>query len=304
MLATKAACARSGTITIRPENVDKIVIPAAAFAIVTWSSAFPLIKLVLGQYSPEHFVALRYLAAFLSLIIFVRPKRLPGLGDSLRFLLCATLGLSLYNIALAYGEQRIAAGTASLLVSTSPIFSAIAARFLLKEKISRVGYLGLMLGFAGALLIACSGGVASFDLVGLAILVAAVFQGVYVVLNKPLLKKYTASECALYMVLAALLPMSFHLPGAIAELLHATLASTAALIYLGVVPAALGILAWGLVLAKTSASSAGSLLYLVPVLSLILSFLWLGEQPNLVSLVGGAIAVSGVMFAARAKQLT
>src|SRR5258708_7046747 len=102
MLCIKDACARSSTINTLPAKMDKRVLLAAAFAIVTWSSAFPLIKIVLGEYSPEHFAALRYLAAFVSLITFVRPTRLPGLADSLRFLLCATLGLSLYNIALAY----------------------------------------------------------------------------------------------------------------------------------------------------------------------------------------------------------
>jgi drug/metabolite transporter (DMT)-like permease len=300
-----------GTPTIRfnessapfaQKGVDKRIVVAAAFAIITWASAFPLIKMVLNNYSPEHFAVLRYMVAAVTLFAMARPRKVPTIPDALKFLLCGGLGVTVYNLALAYGELRVPSGVASLLVSTSPIFTAVFAVMLLKEKMSRAGVIGLGLGFVGAMLIACSGGMGGFDLSAAAILLAAVIQGLYVVLLKPLLVKYSIGESATYVALGAFLPLSFLLPQACVHAAQAPLQSTLGLLYLGVVPAAIGSLAWGAILSKLPASTAGSLLYLVPVISCALAALWLGEQPNVVSFIGAAIAACGVKFVTASKN--
>jgi drug/metabolite transporter (DMT)-like permease len=303
LLSLKEPFVRSGECaTPRRTPVDRRIILAAVFAIVTWASAFPLIKIVLHDYSPAQFVVLRYLVASLSLFLLVRPRKIPSLIDGCRFMLCGGVGLTAYNLALGYGEQHVASGVASLLVSTSPIFTAIFACLILKEKMSRFGCIGLALGFFGAVLIACSGGLSSFSPASLAILGAAVMQGLYVVLNKPLLSRYTFGESATYIAIGAFIPLSFLLPQAALHASHAPLSSTFALLYLAIVPAALGSLAWSAILSKLPASTAGSLLYLVPVISCALAALWLGEQANLVSFIGAAVAACGVKFVTASKS--
>jgi len=308
MLSLREPVARNGVsaapVKTGPDKagLDKRIMLAAGFAIVTWASAFPLIKIVLHDYSPEHFVVLRYLVASLTLFLLVRPRKIPNLVDAGKFMLCGGVGLAAYNLALGFGEQQVASGVASLLVSTSPIFTAIFACLLLKEKMSAAGSVGLTLGFSGAVLIACSGGLSSFSPASLAILGAAVMQGLYVVLNKPLLKRYSAGECATYIAMGAFLPLSFLLPQAALHASQAPVLSTLALLYLAIVPAALGSVAWGAILSRLPASTAGSLLYLVPVISCTLAAFWLGEQPNLVSFVGAAVAACGVKFVTASKQ--
>ena len=68
----------------------------------------------------------------------------------------------------------------------------------------------------------------------------------------------------------------------------------ATVVYLGVLPGALAFLAWSYLLAHLTVSRATPLLYLVPVLSLVIAFAVIGEQPHLLSIIGGVVAIGGV----------
>src|SRR5690625_7604865 len=57
-------------------------------------------------------------------------------------LLLGFLGFSIYHTFLNIGERTVDAGTASLLVSTTPLLSALLAAFFLKEKFNRFGWFG------------------------------------------------------------------------------------------------------------------------------------------------------------------
>jgi drug/metabolite transporter (DMT)-like permease len=56
-------------------------------------------------------------------------------------------------------------------------------------------------------------------------------------------------------------------------------------------------LTWSYVLSQIQASVAGTMMYSVPVLAVLIAWLWLGEVPALLSLVGGLIALVGIVLA-------
>ena len=67
-----------------------------------------------------------------------------------------------------------------------------------------------------------------------------------------------------------------------------------AVVYLGVFPAAIANLAWAYGMAHTTASRVSSFLYLMPLVTLVVAWVWLGEIPSLLSIFGGALALTGV----------
>ncbi|GAJ02583.1 unnamed protein product, partial [marine sediment metagenome] len=84
------------------------------------------------------------------------------------------------------------AGSASLLIASAPIFTAILAMLILKEKIKPWGWVGILISFLGVSLVARGeGGGIRFEPSAFLILLAAISTSFYFVLQKPYLKKYS-----------------------------------------------------------------------------------------------------------------
>jgi len=72
-------------------------------------------------------VLLRFAIASIALlaIAMVRRPRFPERRDVLRIAALGVIGMTIYSLAITYGEITVPAGTASILVNLSPIFTAI-----------------------------------------------------------------------------------------------------------------------------------------------------------------------------------
>ncbi|ADU50249.1 protein of unknown function DUF6 transmembrane [Thermaerobacter marianensis DSM 12885] len=79
-------------------------------------------------------------------------RRLP-LRDAGRFLVLGATGIFLYHTGLNWGETRVPAGTASLLVATAPALTALLSRLWLGERLAPRAWLGLALSFTGVAII-------------------------------------------------------------------------------------------------------------------------------------------------------
>lgn len=121
------------------QNKGKVYF-AFTITIILWASAFPVIKLALSDFSAVHLSSLRLSIASLILLILTIIKKIPipDFKDIPIILLLGFCGFTLYHIALSFGEYYVSAGISSLIVSTTPIFSALLATYFLKEKFSKL----------------------------------------------------------------------------------------------------------------------------------------------------------------------
>ena len=270
-----------------------------AVTVLTWATAFPAIEVGLRGYSPWVLGLLRLLIAAVVLgaaVLFVRPT-VPCGRQWWRVLACGLLGQTLYQGLLMTGEVSVPAGTASVLIATTPVFSVLAARVLLRERIGR-RWSGFVIAFLGAGLVGASVGVGG-GVAALVVLAAAICQGLYHVLVKPLAEQLGALAATLWPLWAGAVLALPALPALIAQAPDAPGASTLAAIILGVVPSAIGYLVWSDALARTSVARGTVALYLIPVVAMVLSWVWLGEVPTLLAVVGGVTAIAGVVLVRR-----
>jgi len=113
-------------------------------------------------------------------------------------------------------------------------------------------------------------------------------------MQKPFLKKYHAIQVTSYIIWGATLSLVVYAPQLLKDVKTASAGATGAVIYLGVFPATLGYLAWSYGLKDISVSQAANYLYLIPIIATFLGWVWLGEIPSGLSLIGGLIALLGV----------
>jgi drug/metabolite transporter (DMT)-like permease len=195
------------------------------------------------------------------------------------------------------GEVRVPAGSASILIATAPLFSVGAAVLLLDES-ARGRWAGMLVAFAGATLVGASLGLGG-GLYVLAVLAAAACQGLYHVVVKPLAQSMGAFSATAWSLWAGTVLSLPALPWLVDDLGTAPARATAAAAFLGVVPSAIGYLAWSAAVARTSIARATVSLYLVPVVALALAWLVLDEHPSWLAVAGGAVAVVGVVLVRR-----
>jgi drug/metabolite transporter (DMT)-like permease len=273
---------------------------ALAITVLSWATAFPAIRAGLVGFSPWALGSSRLIVASVALAIaaLIRGIDRPPRAWWPRVIIAGLIGQTLYQGLLMTGETTVPAGTASLLIATAPLFSVAAASVLLHESVGRA-WPGMALAFVGAMLVGASLGLGG-GRGALVVLAAAACQGTYHVVVKPLAQAIGPFAATAWSVWAGTLLALPALPLAIRDARTAPGSSFAAILALGVVSSALGYLAWSIALSRASIVRTTAALYLIPVVALLLSWVWLGERPAPIAIVGGALATIGVVVVRRA----
>jgi drug/metabolite transporter (DMT)-like permease len=299
--ATKAASSHS------PGRVKALGVAAVAVTVVLWASAFVGIRAIGPNFSPGSLTLGRLAVAAVVLGAVVAPqllrsRKLPLGGEWWPILAYGVMWFGGYNVALNAAEHLLDAGTSAMLINVSPILIAVLAGVFLKEGFPRWLIIGSLVAFGGVALIAFGSGSASAsgegstaDVAGVLLcLLAAVLAAVSVIIQKPVLRKFPAGQATLFGILVGTvccLPFTGQL---VSELQSAPVPATMGLLYLGVFPTAIAFTTWAYALALIDAGKLAATTYLVPGVTILISWLVLSEVPTVWGLVGGAVCLVGV----------
>ncbi|MHC2338049.1 DMT family transporter [Bradyrhizobium sp. USDA 4454] len=259
-----------------------------------WGYQFVVIKLGVTEFPPFFFLALRFLATALLLIPFVkRPTR-----EQLRPIAAISFFLGGLNFGLFYVGLGLGSGsmTAVAYLLSTP-FTVLLAWPLLAERPSLTTLSGVLLAFAGVLVLRAEPGLSASGLPLLLVVGAAFAFAVSNVLTKrygpfdPLMLMGWSSLFTVPQVMLMSLLLEY---GQVASLLAADERGWLALAYTIFIGGIVGFGLWFWLIARCSMGRVAPFGLLLPVFALMSSALFLGEPMTPKLMIGALLAISGV----------
>jgi drug/metabolite transporter (DMT)-like permease len=207
---------------------------------------------------------------------------------------------------IAWGEEHIPSGTASILNATVPIFTAaIAAGVLTEERFTSARLGGLVLGFLGVAVLTGEDAlhVTDSDVLGeLAVVGAAACYGVGAVFARILLRGQDPVNLSiLQLALGSLytVPVLLIVSGTPDYGLDPE--AWASLATLGLLGTGIGYIAWLWMIDNIGSVRASLVTYIVPVVAVVLGWLVLDESIGVNTIAGGLLIVAGVASVMRGQ---
>ena len=280
---------------------------ALALLVIFWASAFPLIKIALQGLTPQSLTLARHLVASLAFLPFLALFRLrfwPAAADVWPLVALGSVGIATYHVALNFGQVYISAGATSLIIATAPAITALLAWWINRERLPALGWLGTAVAFSGVVLIVLGdGSVGEVHPAAALVLLSALVTSIFAVLQRRFLVRYHAVELTAFVTWGGTLPLALLFSsGLLREIGSAGAPALYAALFLGVVPSAIAYTLFAVALQRAPAPFVTSVLYLIPVVALLLSWWWIGEVPSLLMLVGGTVAVAGLTLIQRSRR--
>jgi len=285
----------------------RYLLPAGMVGLgLIWGSSFLWIKIAIGEIPPATLVAWRMTLGAAGMLAFLLAtgRRLPGSGAALRTL--ALLGLvntALPIFLISWGEQFIDSGTAAVFNSLMPLFSLLLAGVVLKvEPVSGLRVTGVVIGFAGAVLLASRELALRADpsaLIGtLAVAIAAACYaagGSYARHSMRGIHRYEAAAGALFFAAIYAWILALVADGGI--ILPTQPGPIIAVLWLGLIGSFIAYLIYFLLIERLGATVAGMVTYTFPVVGVALGVVFLHEILDWRLALGAALVVLGIVVA-------
>lgn len=278
----------------------------AIITVLIWGTTFISTKVLLESFLPIEILFLRFVLGYVALfIINPHPFSWKGLKEEITFALAGISGICLYylleNVALTFTS----ASNVGVIVSTAPFFTAVLGKATgSKERITAKFYIGFLLALAGILLISLNGNEVSINPKGdLLALLAAFIWAIYSLLSKKIgaygYNIIQATRRIFLYGIAAMLPILLLSGAALdAERFHSA-DNILNLLYLGLGASALCFVTWNYTVAKLGAVKTSIYIFLVPVITLIFSTIFLSEPISAMMLSGTALVLIGSAISKR-----
>lgn len=273
--------------------------PYACLTIFFWSLAFVLTRLALQYFSALSLGFLRYFIAscVLLIIVLILKIKAPKIADVKWFLTAGFFGFFLCMIAFNKGCETTTAATASVVIAIAPVVTALLARVFYKEQPSVLKWVATIIEFLGVVVLALMDNAFSLNTGLIWLLLVAVSLGAYNLLQRKLTKTYSGLQASSYSIFAGTAILLVFSPASIKEVSGAPPLQLLYITILGVFCGALAFAAWGQAFKKAKqTSSVSNYMFITPFLTALLGFALAGELPDLATIVGGAIVLTGMLI--------
>jgi len=285
--------------------------------VAAWGSSFLCTQVLMsdGGFSPVEMYSYRFAVAYIILLCFTFKKILSdNLRDELNFLMCGICAGSLYFITENFALQNTMASNVSLLSSISPIFTTILMSIIFKTSIKAGTIVGSIIAFIGVGCVIFSHG-EGFEIRPLGdmlSLAAALSWAIYTIVVKRLLPRYSSlfitRKLFFYGVLTSL-PLLFSQVPLETQAHHISILFSAEhpqylfnFLFLVVFCSLVAYLLWNEVMKALGPVMANNYLYGQPLVTMIASYLILGDHIYPLGYIGCIFIIGGLIISDKWKS--
>ncbi len=263
-----------------------------------WGASFLFLRISSHEFGVIPIIFVRTGCAFLALIPFVISTRQHKLLAQhwLLFLVLATFSTAVPFSLFAYTSFHLSAGSMSILNAVTPFFGALIAFFCLQEQLSKLGVLGLAIGFGGVYILSSGeqdfDGLADFLPVGAVLLAAFLYaaSSTYVKLKlSSMTPLVVATGCQLGSAIV-LFPFAFYYWPEQAP----SVGAWSSALGLAVLSTAIALVLYLRLIQAYGVTKSISVTYLIPLFGVLWGYLFLDEVVSLSMMFGGALILVGI----------
>ncbi|MDH4278055.1 MAG: EamA family transporter [Acidimicrobiia bacterium] len=289
---------------------SRLVLATIVLVAMLIGGNFTSLKFALDHTTPFLLAGMRTVIGGSALLAFARfrGERLPTRPDDLGRILVVSLSITtLSSGLLVYGVNRVPAGVASLVSSTMPLFTAVLSLLLLGTAISALGRLGLLVGFAGTVVLALPSLEGEAAAIGIGSLVLSAIAWAF---GTVFMKWKDFSRVSPIMLVGVQLIMSAFVLIPFALVVEGTAATDwslgllVPLLYSAIPANAVTFSLLATVVRRATPTQAAASAYLIPVFGVLFGWLIRSERLGLVELIGGVLVVMGVYLLVTAAART
>jgi drug/metabolite transporter (DMT)-like permease len=273
--------------------------------VLFWGANISIIKVALRHFHPAVFNCFRFVIASLCMLVLYRkvfqdPVDRRELGW---LLLLGVLGNTVYQFLFIGGVNYTFVSHTSILLGTSPIFTAGLSNILGHEKIGKKTWFGILLSFLGMVLLVFGTGELRAGnlrtLVGdLFIVVASFMWSIYTTFSRKVVSEYSSQHYLLYtMLFGTIFLIPFSIPYFYKQ--NWTILGAhdwAALFYSALLALVFGYSAWYYSVQRIGSTRTAVYANLTPVAGLAIGMIFLGERLSLLQWIGAVVILTGLIL--------
>ena len=280
---------------------------SALITIIVWAATFISIKLLLKDFSPIEIMLYRLVLAYLVLLA-ANPRLIKynNLKEELLFLGAGLCGVTLYFIFQNTALSLTAASNVSVLISISPFFTAIFSRFFAKkEQFHSNFFIGFVVSIIGIFLIGFNGNfILKLNPLGdiLAILSAVVWAMYSLIMKRISTLNYNTVQLTrkvFFYGLLLLIPFLKLLDFQLDLSRFSSVPNLLNILFLGIGASALCYVTWNYAVSVLGAVKTSVYIYLIPIITIIISAIVLREKITLVGMLGVLLILFGLYLSGR-----
>jgi drug/metabolite transporter (DMT)-like permease len=276
-----------------------------------WGGVFVAYAKLLPTVDATQIVTIRFVLisiCYLSVFFFFKGTR-PKVSKSKlgKLFVLGALGVPGSQLPAVHAQNYLSPSLASVLITTSPAWTAVFAAWLLRERFRSVQILGFIIAFFGALLVITAGS-GKGDLTvdnpwGAALCLLSPFMwALFTVKSKEELSTLTPFSSVGVCLIAGTIVMAPFIPNAVKDLDHLSASQWGWMLYTVVGGTLIPYWIWFWALQKLDASKTIAYMYAIPFAALIWTWIVLNLLPDWWAAAGGVILIAGVVMTQKSNQ--